>query len=218
MEKSYKILIIILLFLLLGLGLSNIIRQEDLSIPQEDFSVTASSNQLLACDNSGNFKNVNTNNSSILLTNQDGEFKNLSFPKGLVMMWYNSGKNPTPDDIPLGWALCDGSISDGYQTPDLRGRFILGFNPSNGIPIGSIGGQESVKLDNSQIPPHTHQINMVTISNNRFRDGGAGGADANVLNSYTSVSSDNGTGGGQPHENMPPYYVLSYICYTGNKL
>ena len=42
---------------------------------------------------------------------------NVTAWKGIVTMW--SG---TINNIPFGWALCDGTNG----TPDLRGRFVLG--------------------------------------------------------------------------------------------
>lgn len=42
-------------------------------------------------------------------------------PIGGIIMW--SG-----DTIPDGWALCDGKVHNGKQTPDLRGRFIVGYS------------------------------------------------------------------------------------------
>ncbi len=42
-------------------------------------------------------------------------------PKGTVVSWYGDITK-----IPATWALCDGTNG----TPDLRGRFILGYNPT----------------------------------------------------------------------------------------
>ncbi len=98
--------------------------------------------------------------------------------KGIICAW--SG---TIENIPSGWALCDGQNG----RPDLRGRFILGYNqPSNGpylgssydgevtkitqpgVPggaqvggnlagvIGSVGGEIMHTLTPSEIPPHKH--------------------------------------------------------------
>jgi microcystin-dependent protein len=44
-------------------------------------------------------------------------------PIGGIIMW--SGKI---SNIPDGWALCDGKKHNGRQTPDLRGRFIVGYS------------------------------------------------------------------------------------------
>ena len=81
-------------------------------------------------------------------------------------------------DIPNGWAECNGEIVDGYQTPDLRGRFILGvgslddllgncsLNPletkgseeqlNNKITSGSTGGATEVELRKKHLPIHRH--------------------------------------------------------------
>ncbi len=46
-------------------------------------------------------------------------------PVGGIIMW--SGKTP-----PIGWLLCDGGSENSYTTPDLRGKFIVGFDSLNG--------------------------------------------------------------------------------------
>ncbi len=90
-------------------------------------------------------------------------------PRRGIIMW--SGKTP-----PRGWALCDGSNG----TPDLRGRFIVGYNngdktgdpddikdalysdPGNlseGLTtLGKKGGSKQVTLTESQIPSHGHTL------------------------------------------------------------
>ena len=66
-------------------------------------------------------------------------------PPGAIIMWSGS-----INDIPVGWALCDGRNG----TPDLRDRFIVGaggaYNP------GNTGGAESVTLTVAQMPQHSH--------------------------------------------------------------
>ena len=66
-------------------------------------------------------------------------------PPGAIIMWSGS-----INDIPVGWALCDGSNG----TPDLRDRFIVGAGGS--YNVGNTGGANSVTLDTSQIPSHSH--------------------------------------------------------------
>lgn len=53
---------------------------------------------------------------------------NALVPTGLISMF--SGTL-----IPTGWGLCDGSIQGGIQTPDLRGRFIIGFDTYSPPPL-----------------------------------------------------------------------------------
>ena len=118
--------------------------------------------------------------------------------------------NSTVASIPTGFVLCDGN----NNTPDLRGKFIVGHHPSNGdYDINDTGGAETVTLTVNQIPSHKH---VTTFDGHKFFPGdgstsigfgGAGGYPATVFNM------DN-TGGGQSHENRPPYYALCYIMKT----
>ena len=82
-------------------------------------------------------------------------------PLGGIIMW--SGK-VAPD----GWALCNGSSVNGYKTPDLRGRFVVGYDSSDtdyiepgnlsskGNTNGIKGGLDSVAIDKTQMPAHNH--------------------------------------------------------------
>ncbi len=105
------------------------------------------------------------------------------------------------------------STQSGYfRVPDLRGRFIVGQIPGdeslegNFGDKGSVGGAKEHILTVDEMPRHTHSITIYTKSAD---DGGSrnkeiGGSSANT---YTSSSA----GGDNPHNNLPPYYVLSYI-------
>ena len=53
-------------------------------------------------------------------------------PSGIITMWSGA-----IEDIPLGWALCDGSNG----TPDLRDRFVIGAG--NAYDPGDMGGGET---------------------------------------------------------------------------
>jgi len=72
-------------------------------------------------------------------------------PVGLVSMWFGA-----LDSIPTGWALCDGTLANGVQTPDLRDRFIVGAGGSRAP--GDTGGQES--LDTDPAGGHTHGLTV----------------------------------------------------------
>lgn len=74
-----------------------------------------------------------------------------------------------PEDIPAGWVLSDGTIQNGYQTMDLRSKFIMGYDDVQSIsqPIRTTGGEnnpdlsthlvsEEHVLTTSQIPEHQH--------------------------------------------------------------
>lgn len=69
------------------------------------------------------------------------------FPSGGIVMWNGSAAT-----IPSGWTLCDGTNG----TPDLRDRFIVGAG-RNYSP-NATGGSDTVTLNLSQIPSHSHSI------------------------------------------------------------
>lgn len=141
-------------------------------------------------------------------------------PKGLISMW--SGQT-----IPTGWLLCDGTNG----TPDLRGRFIVGQdkNSEDYNEIGKTGGLEQVKLTTTQIPSHKHSgttndagKHAHNFTGARKRGDGSGTGSSNhyyaehprttqSAGNHKHSFETNATGGGKPHENRPPYYVLAYI-------
>ena len=134
-----------------------------------------------------------------------------AIPPGIILAYYSS---TTPATAPEGWVICDGN----NQTPDLRGRFILGADPTNvrGSTIVKIpnisGGEENVILYEHQIPPHTHSEYYTQIGNTGINAGNGG---RSVANTHLFAQQPTGTtGGGQSHNNMPPYWVLIYIMKT----
>jgi microcystin-dependent protein len=144
------------------------------------------------------------------------------FHRGMIMMWSGSS-------VPNGWAICDG----GNGTPDLRGRFVVGAGQGSGLsnrPVGQTGGAERVTLTEGQLPPHDHPINdpghfhTWTASRQRagiddqnntseLSKGDNWVADTMVKNTDTKTTgiTVQNAGGGQSHENMPPFYALAYI-------
>ena len=126
-------------------------------------------------------------------------------PTGCILLWYGAA-----NAIPSGFILCNGSNG----TPDLRGKFVVGYHDGNGdYDVGDTGGAETVTLTTAQIPSHKHTTNIDgghCIAGNggsSFPYGGGG--------SYSStVFSMNNTGGGGAHENRPPFHALCYIMKT----
>ena len=130
---------------------------------------------------------------------------NSIFVQGMIIMW-----NSTVATIPTGFVLCDGSNG----TPDLRGRFVVGHHPNNNeYDINDTGGSESVTLSINQMPSHKHDT---TFDNKKYFPGGGstsisfGGAGGYPADTFTMSNE----GGGQSHENRPPYYTLCYIMKT----
>ena len=117
----------------------------------------------------------------------------------MIILWYGNTGN-----IPTGFVLCDGNNS----TPDLRDRFVVGAGSA--YSPGDTGGANSVTLTVNQIPAHTHTyIDQYVAINNGYRPWPASNNDCGARN----VDSGS-TGGGQSHENRPPYYALCYIMKT----
>lgn len=135
-------------------------------------------------------------------------------PLGGIIMWSGA-----VEEIPAGWALCDGS----GDTPDLRSRFIVGAGvTANGDQYdpGATGGSDQVTLTTDQMPSHNHS--GTTGSRSRYHP--SGNTTVAADNSLTSAKSAGGTrytqshdhsipsqGGNQAHENRPPYYAMAFI-------
>ena len=123
------------------------------------------------------------------------------------------------------WHLCDGTNG----TPDLRNRFIYG---GDGTTNGATGGEASHKLTEAELPKikGDAQFRLVSGDSNimgDFKDdpslSGAFSGDRYAGSKWGSSlqsgpPATNNTdvlhiefGDNQPHNNMPPYYVLAYI-------
>ena len=125
-----------------------------------------------------------------------------AFVTGMIILWSGAA-----DAIPSGFVLCDGNNS----TPNLSGRFVVGYDASNSdYDVNDTGGSESVTLTLNQIPAHTHNINLAVRAFYQEPRNFGVGTDGSANNSEDTGS----TGGGQSHENRPPYYALCYIMKT----
>ena len=128
-----------------------------------------------------------------------------AFVTGMIIIWSGAA-----NEIPSGFVLCDGN----NNTPDLRGRFIVGHHPSDGAyAVNATGGLEFVTLTTAQMPTHNHPTSFDGKKyfpgggSTTIGFGGAGGYPADVF----SMSN---TGSSQSHENRPPYFALCYIMKT----
>ena len=153
-----------------------------------------------------------------------GTFTSNYLPKGSIVA-YNQGSAPS------GWTLCDGSNG----SPDLRNKFVLGWGNRG---VGTQGGEENVTLATHQMPAHSH--GMDANGNHKhginsdwivwppgtyqsgFYPGNHTSGDRSTqgfarLNQFSTHDEGqhshniHNTGGNAAHNNMPPFYVLTYI-------
>jgi microcystin-dependent protein len=138
---------------------------------------------------------------------------------------------------PQGWALCTGQLlpisdndalfsligttygGDGqtnFALPDLQGR--VPIHVGSGAMLGQFGGSETVTLNQTQLPSHTHMVGSSSVGGS---DNPAGNvwAKAQTVTPYSPAPGNatmNGaaisiTGGNQLHENRIPFVAVNYI-------
>lgn len=147
---------------------------------------------------------------NIVLTDNNGNLSSIQFPRGIIVAYHPKPEEGGVITPPDGWVLCDGNNG----TPDLRGRFILGYNGPEGRNTGrlerryrSAGGVETVTLTIEQMPKHKHTIrNMNGCCNSSGNQHGTWQHGSNDATKDTEEAGNN-----QPHENMPPYVALAFI-------
>jgi len=147
---------------------------------------------------------------------------------------------------PVGWAFCNGQLlpisqntalfsllgtqyggngTSNFALPNLQGLAPMHWGNGPGLTsrvIGENGGESTVTLLQTEIPQHTHTVQVAQSptlrtgnpSNNTWL-GVATGADcylANVATTNLSLAPQAIAlaGGSQPHENMQPYLAINF--------
>lgn len=136
---------------------------------------------------------------------------------GTVTAFSGTFKDGYPIDKNTGlvnreWHLCDGTNG----TPDLRNRFIYGGTGTNN---GATGGETTHTLTEAELPALSGEAGLYIRHNNGQTASGILKQSYNTTSLFPSIARENCTssgvkiafGGGQPHNNMPPYYTLAYI-------
>lgn len=118
------------------------------------------------------------------------------------------------------------------RTPDLRGRVGVGMDNMGGGDMGRLsvpntlgggGGAETHTLVTGEIPAHTHIVCAPGDHTWGVSYGGVSGAFTFIFQPYAvnggtyagSPLTAQATGGGTPHNNMPPYLLINKIIYAG---
>lgn len=141
---------------------------------------------------------------------------------GAIMLW----DGPLPD-----FTVFDGgdSVAAGPTSGPMweevvaaRARFPIhpGTLPVAGtIPVAGTGGEEQVTLDNTQLAAHTHRLTTLGRATADGNDGSPSGGlvDTGGPSSGSLGNTTDSDGGGQPHDNMPPYYG-AFLLRRTNRL
>lgn len=105
-----------------------------------------------------------------------------------------------------GWETDSGT--GWYKTPNLQGCFLL--PSSSEYAVNTTGGEKEHTLTVDEMPAHNHETNVRV---NWYNDiaGGISTTYSDSANLQTDAQTiyTSQTGGGQPHNNMPPYYVVT---------
>jgi microcystin-dependent protein len=136
---------------------------------------------------------------------------------------------------PRGWALCNGQLlpinqnqalfsllgttygGDGRVTfglPNLQGR--MPVHAGAAVVQGETAGEPTHTLSLAELPGHSHPVGARSNANTTSPAAALwanGGKDAfapspNAAMNAATVSS---IGGGQPHQNMPPFLILNFV-------
>lgn len=137
---------------------------------------------------------------------------------------------------PKGWALCNGQLLPinqnqalfslfgttyggngqvNFALPNLQGRMPIHFG--NGFTQGQVGGAPAHTLTLNELPSHIHFANAAQADGDTIvATGNMLGAFNNGYGSPAALTSLNAAtlsnaGGSQPHNNMSPYLVLTFI-------
>lgn len=113
---------------------------------------------------------------------------------------------------------------NGVQTfalPDLRGRVMVGVGQGPGLQnynLGQVAGEENHILTIAEMPAHSHTFSLFSGKGNQTAPGGnylaASPAGDRIYASATPNAAAGAAtvgvvGGGQPHNNMQPYLVMT---------
>ena len=110
-----------------------------------------------------------------------------------------------------------------FNLPDLRGRVPVhqGTDPGTGttFQMGEMAGVETVTLTTQQMPQHNHALMATTNPGTQLNPGGNLLSNSQGPLPYIQENPDGNLnaqaiqpmGGSQPHENMQPFLVVSFI-------
>lgn len=113
------------------------------------------------------------------------------FPVGAIYMSLNS---------------TDPATLFGGTWEQIKGRFLLGADEET-YPAGSTGGEAEHTLTIDEMPSHNHELcGAFTAKNEQIANSGNNWAQTTTKWGQSKYIKN--TGGGEPHNNMPPYLAV----------
>ena len=126
----------------------------------------------------------------------------------------------------IGTTYGSGNGTTTFNIPDLAGKMPLG--QSSGHALGSSAGAETVTLTTSEMPSHTHVQNQhrhrafkytagaiqTGTAAVRVWDEGNTQGNSVAYTNYETPTNQN-TGGGGAHNNMPPFLTINFLIFAG---
>lgn len=104
--------------------------------------------------------------------------------------------------VPAGW-LAGGNIN----LPDMAARSLVGVG--TGYDLGDVGGAETHALTVAEMPAHDHSYEVAVLTTDIL-----GELPAPSLDTLAPAVTGS-TGGGDGHNNMPPYLVINWGVFSG---
>lgn len=149
-----------------------------------------------------------TANDMNMIKNAINSMWNQQYPVGRIVMFYDL--NDHSDYLGFTWQRC------------LVGNFPVGYNPSDSDfnVIGKTGGEKEHILTENELAEHQHpglfynnadKTPISFIRSSSTTEKGYGISYTMNANIYSAANIQTyASGGGQPHNNLPPYEVISY--------
>lgn len=169
---------------------------------------------------------------------QIGDIKEIAVNEAYIIANFQTGTSNPQEGMGLvsgeryGWAICNGKNG----TVDKRGNVSVGYDPLNGYPLAQLstgggstpykqGGEKTVTLTESQMPPHRHKFSddtngpdntlrsnndIIPVTTNPTSAGiGANGSGSGRI--YQTSRTGGINNNTQAHNNMQPYIVTLFI-------
>ncbi len=133
-------------------------------------------------------------------TGEDGK---LSYVPSIDKTWLLDAFYPVGSIYQSVNSTSPATLFGGGTWERIEDKFLLAAGGT--YAAGSTGGEASVSLTVEEIPSHDHTVSLMARSVYGGNDTyGALNNDGTATYSYTTTA----TGGGQPHNNMPPYQAV----------